>query len=336
MAATFVGCDLGGTAIKVVRLAAGGAIRRLEVPTVAADSPAACAARIGDAVAAVLRGPGATRAAPGRAVGVAVPGFLDPSRRRIVRLSNLPRLDGSPFASLLEGACKALVVLDADTNAGLVAEARRGAGRGRERVLYVTLGTGLGAAFAIGGQPVRVSRHTIGQVAHWTLPEAGKKGPRCYCGSAGCAETLLSARGVLWRARRLGLEAAASASELCDLARRPGRARETLRARRLWREHGELLGQLLHPLCAFISPDVVVVGGGIAGAAPLFLPAAAAHLEQRLTPRLVPPPALRAARLGRFAGAIGAALLAQDAWRAAGSGTSVQAVDGRRGPRPRP
>jgi glucokinase len=291
-----VGCDIGGTAIKLVRLRGRAVEESVEVPT-----PAGRARReILDAIAGAVRR--VSPLSPGLRVGVAVPGFLDAARRRVVRLSNLPRLDGVPLAPELERRLGVGVVLDADTNAGAVAEARLGAGAGHERVLYLTAGTGLGAALAVRGEPVRVSRHTVGQVAHIPLIP---RGPPCPCGGRGCAEAVLGARGVLRRARRAGIRAR-SPEEICRMARPAWpSARERAAARAVWREVGGAMGGLLGILAALFSPDAIVVGGGLAGAADLFLPAARRGLGGR---RVVLP----AAR-GRFAGAIGMALLARGA-----------------------
>ena len=296
-----VGCDIGGTAIKLVRLRGRAVEESLAVPTPARRSRAGVIDAIAEAIRSLASGPGSGLARP--AVGVALPGFLDAARARVIRLSNLPRLDGVPLGKELERRLGVSVVLDTDTNAGAVAEARIGAGAAHERVLYLTAGTGLGAALAVRGEPVRVSRHTVGQVAHIPLD---LRGPPCSCGSRGCAEVLLSARGVLRRARRSGLRAR-SAEDICRIAGdgRPS-GRDAAAARAVWREVGDLMGGLLRILSALFSPDIIIVGGGLAGAADLFLPAARRRLGRFGGAAVVP-----AAR-GRFAGAIGMALLARD------------------------
>ena len=244
-------------------------------------------------------------------VGIAVPGFLDPMREKVVRLANLPALNGVRLKDEIQRKAGALVVLDTDTNAGALAEATLGGGAGFERVLYLSMGTGLGAALVVAGKPVRVSHHTIGQVAHIPMDPAG---PPCYCGDRGCAETLLSSRGILWRARRAGLRGIRSTEDLCAIGRRAGQSQGNVRegALTVWEETGDLVGSLLRILVGLFSPDIVVLGGGIAGAASLFLPQARRHLRRHLAPRIGTRVILRPARIGRFAGAVGAALLALD------------------------
>jgi glucokinase len=240
---------------------------------------------------------------------VALPGFLDPQRSRVVYLSNVPALNGVDLKARLERRLSLPVVLDTDTNAGAVAEAHLGAGVGHRRVLYLTLGTGVGAALVVDGAPVRVSRHTVGHVAHVPLDP---RGPRCRCGRVGCTEAVLSAGGILWRARRHGLRRIQTTEALGHLAHDP-RADPSGRtaARAVWRETGEALGRLCVTLGSLLHPDGIVVGGGVAGAAVDFLPAARRHLDRQLTPRVGHSVSLDAAATGRKAGAVGAALLAR-------------------------
>ncbi len=296
-----IGCDLGGTNLKLVRLGPSGLEATSESPTPGPTTASAMIRAITGQVKAML--PKSQGHWP---LGIAVPGFLDESRERIVRLSNLPALSGVALGHEVARKLRRVgAILDADTNAAAHAEATVGSGGGKGRVLYVTMGTGLGAALVVAGEIVRVSRHTVGQVAHLPL---GERGHRCYCGAVGCAETLLSARGILLRARRSGIAKASSTLELFELATRRGPRRA--RATRLWRETGGVLGKLLQILAALFSPDRIVIGGGVAGAAELFLPDARAWLSRSLTPALSPEVSVEAAALGRFSGAIGAALLA--------------------------
>jgi len=310
-----LGCDIGGTAIKLVRLRGEAVEGSLQVPTPSAGPPGRAVGAIAEALlemAAMQGGQGKPSAGAGARVraGVAVPGFLDASRQRVLRLSNVPCLDGVELRRELEARTPFLVTLDTDTNAGGVAEATLGAGKRFERVLYLTLGTGLGAALIVAGEPQRVSRHTVGQVAHVPL-EAN--GPACRCGKKGCAEAVLAARGILWRARKAGLEGLASVEDLARLAGHgrmagpPGRGK----ARRVWEAVGRLAGRLVVILGCLWSPDVVVLGGGISSSARLFLPAARSVVQLELDPRLGRRVHLLRARKGLLAGALGAAILAR-------------------------
>jgi glucokinase len=300
-----IGCDIGGTAVKLVRLRGSQVVAALEVPAPREARGTRVVAELVEAVRSLAPEGSGRRI---QAVGVALPGFLDRTRSEVIYLSHLPRLNGMPLRKELERRLELPVFLDTDTNAGAVAEAALGAGRSFERVLYLTLGTGLGAALVVDGQPVRVSRHTVGQVAHIPLAE---RGPRCSCGGRGCAESLLSGGGILLRARRAGLRGLKDTEALWQKARR--RTRDGGAARRVWREVGASIGRLVSLLAALFSPDAVILGGGTAGAAEFFLPAAASVVRRRWPRSLGRPPLLRTAAMGRLAGAAGAGLLARRA-----------------------
>ncbi|MBN1441463.1 MAG: ROK family protein [Planctomycetes bacterium] len=293
-----LGCDVGGTTIQLVHLRRGRISSRREIPSPRSASPAEFLDHLTAAVRDLAAG-----VPTGAPVGVALPGFLDERRRRIVHLSHLPRLDSFPLAARLERRLCRSVVLDADSNAGAVGESRLGAGRGARRVLYITLGTGLGAALCVDGEPVRVSRHTVGQVAHVPLRAAG---PRCTCGRRGCAEALLCARGLALRAGiRPGPNAARRLCERADGGDPSAAA--------LWAETGAILGDLLRILIPLVSSDVVVIGGGLAAAARHFLPEARRRLGAAGEGAAPAAPELRISELASYAGAAGAALLALDA-----------------------
>lgn len=300
-----VGCDVGGSEVKVVVLAARKTLARIRVPTPRDGS----AVEIVDGIAALILSASAPFA-QGRKVtlGVALPGFLDAARERTLHLQNLPALNGFPLKRALSGRTGYPVILDADSNAGAFGEARLGAGRGARRVLYLTLGTGVGAAMVVEGELVRVANHTVGQVAHLPLDPSG---PRCSCGARGCIESVLGARGIVWRASR----AAKSGARIPPGARRsPAALAEAAAAgsrgaARIFTELGSLLGAALAMLSNFLSPERIVLGGGIARAGEHLLGPARSALLARVHPRLRGGLTLVPARLGLFSGATGAALL---------------------------
>ncbi len=295
-----IGCDLGGTNLKLVLLDRGK--RRGEaIVGVERESATSIVDQIASEVRSAL---GAVRGPRPVTLGVAVPGFLGTRRRTILRLSNLPGLDGYPLARRLELRLRSAGVkrvrLDTDTNAGALAEALKGAGKGLARVLYISLGTGVGAGLVVDGEVVRVSNHTVGQIAHWPLVRGGR---RCRCGRRCCAEAQLSAAGILWRARRAGLSCSLGSCESVYRAASEGSSG----ALAVFREAGKELGQLAGMLGNFLSPDLIVIGGGLAGAADFLLPPAQAVFDRRSSlPHRV---AIVGAAHERFAGAVGAALL---------------------------
>jgi len=241
------------------------------------------------------------------AVIVAVPGFLDENRETLLQVTHLPELVGVPLRADLESQIGVPVRLETDANAAAVAEARLGSGQNAQRLLYVSLGTGVGASLCIDGHPVRVSHHAIGHVAQ--IPLGGDL-------ARDKTERQLSARGIVRRARAAGLRGVVSPQDVYARARvgvRGSLGPEARRARKAWRETGEILGRLIFILGTLFRPDAVVIGGGTSAAAPLLLPTAERHIRRHWPTYMGHPPAIHPATHGRWAGALGAAYAAQRA-----------------------
>jgi glucokinase len=161
--------------------------------------------------------------------------------------------------------------------------------------VYVSIGTGIGAAVIVGGVPL-VRGGYAGEIGHVS---AGGDAP-CACGARGCLETVASARAI---AARFG---AAGAEEVL-LAARAGDAA----AAAIWGEAIDALAFALAWVVGVVAPERIVLGGGLSLAGPDWLAEIDAALRRRLT--FQPVPELRLAELRDEAGCLGAALLALEA-----------------------
>ena len=147
-----------------------------------------------------------------------------------------------------------------DAGAYLLGEVGAGAVKGAKRAVGLTLGTGIGCAFAIDGAQV-----TEGP----GVPPGGEIWDYPY--SDGTVEDLISTRAVKGEylartGRDLEVSAIAAAA-----ATDPD-------AREVFDNFGLHLGQVLRDVTAPFHPEMVVIGGGIAGSASLFLPSAEAQI----------------------------------------------------------
>jgi glucokinase len=148
-----------------------------------------------------------------------------------------------------------------DANAFLLGEVGAGAVRGVPRAVGITLGTGVGSAFALDGRVVTEGPGVPPEGEIWDLPYEG-----------GIVEDFVSTRSIQGiyqkRAGTLREVAAIAASANLDPA-----ARET------FVEFGRHLGLSMRKVLYPFAPDVVVLGGGISHSAPLFVPAALEQLK---------------------------------------------------------
>ena len=281
-----VGIDVGGTEIKaalVDRDATALAERTIPTPRDGAD-------RILDAIAALV---GELRDDRVTAVGLAVPGVVDERRGLAVWSENLSWTD-VPMTAQITARCGLPAVLGHDVRAGALAEARAGAARGLEDVVFLAIGTGIAAGIILGGR-----LHGGGYAGEIGHTYAGHDEP-CACGGRGCLEAIASAAAI---ARRYS----ARSGRTVDRAAEVLQARDE-HARAVWDEALDALAGALAWVASVLAPDAVVIGGGLSRAGDALLGPLEQRTRARLTfqrmPRLVP------AALGDRAGCIGAALLA--------------------------
>jgi glucokinase len=233
---------------------------------------------------------------------VGVPGIYDERSGSIRFFTNLPGpWPGHAFTAPLSAALGVPVKLINDARAFTLAEARVGAGKGCASLIGVTLGTGIGGGIVIDGRLVLGLDGTAGEIGHQVIdmrPDA----PRCGCGNTGCLEAYVGAPRL---AEAAGTANAAEA--FAADGRGEPRAHAAVEA---WIDH---LAIGLANLVTVLTPDRIVLGGGVASAAgriiaPLRVRLAAhVHLTDPDHVELV------VAALGRGAGAIGAALRGLDA-----------------------
>jgi glucokinase len=230
-------------------------------------------------------------------VGIGLPGPMDAAGRVARVCINLPGWEQVPLAEWLEPQLQRRVTLANDGNCALVGEAWRGAAQGFRDVLLLTLGTGVGGGVLLGGQ--LFTGHG-GAAAEPGLIGVDPEGPPCNSGNRGSLEQYCSIAG-------LGRLSPLDPAELCRLA--DGGDPQALA---VWQRYGHWLGIGLSSLVYVLTPELVLIGGGLSAASHHFLPAVLAELEQRVQAESRAGLEVRRAALGNGAGRLGAARLALD------------------------
>src|SRR3954471_8361068 len=150
-----VAVDVGGTTLKGGLCDCDAALLHRERRATPRESSEALVDAICGLVDALAAEGRARFGADGVAgVGLAVPGLVDEARGVALRAVNLPWRD-MPVADLVAERTGLPVVLSHDVRAAAAAEAALGAGRDRGDFLFVAIGTGIGAAIVVGGEPYR-------------------------------------------------------------------------------------------------------------------------------------------------------------------------------------
>ncbi len=162
-------------------------------------------------------------------------------------------------------------------------------------MIGLTLGTGVGGVIAIDGRVHQGHDGTAGEIGHQTIDPDG---PLCGCGNRGCVEAFA-------RADRIAAACGTATAEEAVARARAGDARAIDGLAQI----GRYLGIGIANMIAVISPDRVVIGGGIgAGATDLLFEPIQAELRQRVKTTALDRVELVPAELGTWAGAIGAAI----------------------------
>jgi glucokinase len=308
-----IGVDLGGTKMLVGVVDERGAVLHRRVDASVGLDGDELLARVDEEIRIALE------ARPGvAAVGLGVPCVVDRDREICITSNHLP-LVGVPLRARVGALTSLPTAIDNDGNAAALAEQRRGAARGAENVVLLTLGTGIGGGLILGGRPYRGSRGAAAELGHFVVD---MDGPPCpgRCPNNGCIESLVSGTALRVEAERSiaahpdsPLAAAAEAGGKIDGTVVTGLARASDPISiGLLETMGRRLGVALTGLANVFDPDVIVIGGGVIDAGDLLLGPAREEFERRaLIPQRETP--IKAAELGPDAGMIGASILGLEA-----------------------
>ncbi|MDO8729605.1 MAG: ROK family protein [Candidatus Omnitrophota bacterium] len=310
-----IGVDIGGTDVKLGIVRHGQVLVRRSFPTASISSgPKALEEGI---VAAVRSLRGSFRGKV-ESVGVGVPGLVRVPQGIVQTCANVKGWKNVPLQSRLRRRLGVPVRVDNDVHAMALAEWRYGAGRGVRNLVCVTLGTGVGGGFILNGKLYRSRLGPSAEIGHVAI---GETGPACSCGGSACLERYVGNRDLL-RILRRKLESGAKSRlprlaggrldritpEMVDRACEMGDrlAIET------WEEAGCKIGLVLSKVVTLLSPDRIVIGGGLSRAGRWLFEPIRKTLRERAMHPLGKIPVVPA-KLGMSAGLIGAALLGQEA-----------------------
>jgi len=308
-----IGIDIGGTKIAAGVVDEDGRVvarlRRLTPTT----EPAAVIDTIADIVETFRQDHHV------RAVGIGAAGFVDSTQSTVLFAPHLAWRH-EPLRDAVSRRTKLPVLVDNDANASGWAEWRFGAAQNEPDLVLVTLGTGIGGALVIDGQPYRGRFGIAGEFGHMQVVPDGRP---CECGNAGCWEQYASGRVLSRRAQAAAVEGTelglrlleAAGGDVADVegVQVTQLAREGDRQAAAWiAEVGDWLGVGIANLAAALDPGLFVVGGGVSDAADLLIGPARESFSRTLTGRgYRAEPRIVRAHLGAEAGLIGAADMAR-------------------------
>lgn len=293
-----IGIDLGGTNLRIARVSRQGEI----------------VAKIKEATSeelleSLLAGTGRLFSEEVTGIGLGVAGLISREARRVLISPNLHRVERIDIVRELEGKFGVPVLLENDANVAAFGELWTGAGKDLTNFVLLTLGTGIGGGFVYNRAPLGVAA----EIGHMSIVADGEK---CGCGNYGCLELYASARAIIARAIS-ALEAGRESilreywgGNIYKLSpeeiHRAAFDGDTL-ARELLKNAGRYLGIGIANIVNCLSPEAVVLAGGLTGAWDLYVQEAIREASRRTLKELFDRVSILPALLEDDAGVIGAA-----------------------------
>lgn len=317
-AGVVVGVDIGATGMEIgVADLSGRVLARVEEAIDIADGPEVVLGRVEELVDGLLAAHAEGQEVWG--VGVGVPGPVEFASGLPVAPPIMPGWDGYPIRDRFSRRWKAPTWVDNDVNLLALGELRtnRSAADAQD-LLYVKIGTGIGAGLVSGGRLHRGSNGCAGDIGHVAVAEA--ENVICRCGNAGCLEAVAGGAALAREGRRLAetggspvmAEILASTGSLTAADVTAAAERGDAAARALLARAGRLVGTTLATLVSFYNPALVVLGGGVVSAGDHVLAAIRESVYRRSLPLATRTLRIEPSSLGETAGLAGAVHLVLD------------------------
>lgn len=312
----YLGVDLGGTKILAAVIAADGKIiSRAKKKTKARRPQEEILNRVALSCREAAQEAG-LELNQIKAVGVGSPGPLDPVKGCIIETPNL-NLTGAPVVPFLQNDLGLPAFLDNDVNVGTVGEFVYGAAKGYKDAIGIFVGTGIGGGVIINGQLLHGLSLNAGELGHMKIVVDGD---RCGCGQRGCLEAYASKTALIRNLKKAFRDKKPTllrelikndwsllTSKVFQMAVAKKDKLVVTELKKSAKYIGVAVGSLLNTL----SPEIVVIGGGMVEALPdLYLPIIEKFAKQNSFPIMWQDVKIVPAALGDDAGILGAAAIA--------------------------
>jgi glucokinase len=267
-----IGIDLGGTNLRVALVSRDGKlIKKTKEPTSE------------EIVDSIFRAAEDLFSDEIEGIGLGVAGLIDKKSGRVLISPNLHVVERIDFINEIKGRFNVPVFLENDANAAALGEKWIGAGRDFSSFVLLTLGTGIGGGIVYNKKLLGVSA----EIGHMSINMDGEK---CHCGNSGCLESYASARAILTKAisilekGRDSLLKEHSSGNIYKLTAediyKAALDGDSL-ARELLRDAGRYLGIGIANIINLMSPDAIILAGGLLGAWDIYIQEAIKEASRR-------------------------------------------------------
>lgn len=250
-------------------------------------------------------------------IGIGVPGPVEFATGRPISPPIMPGWDGYPVRERLTARYEVPAWVDNEVNVMALGELRAGLAIGHQHVLYIKIGSGIGAGLISNGLLHRGAQGCAGDFGHIAVVD---EDVLCRCGNRGCLEALAGGAALgrnaeqaardgrsEFLAARLEATGTVTARDVSLGAHRGDRVSHDLLMRA-----GTLIGEALASLVNVFNPSLILLGGGVADAGDLFMATIREATYRRALPLATRDLQLTRSRLGKRSGITGAAFMVSD------------------------
>lgn len=295
-----IGVDLGGTNLRVALVSEEGEIIR-KIRTPSTD-------QVLETLYASINELKNERVS---GIGLGIAGLIDRDAGKVFSSPNLRAIEGKDLRGKMQADFRVPVYLENDANVAAIGEKLNGAGKGFDHFVLLTLGTGIGGGIIHSGRLLNVSA----EIGHISINADGEK---CPCGNIGCLENYASARAMIAKAVEMLEKGTESLLKECCRGSFYKLTPEDIYAgtldgdalsREILKDAGKYLGVGLANIINLLSPEAIILAGGLVGAWNIYVNEAIREASRRAFKDLFDRVKILPSSLGDEAGIIGAAHL---------------------------
>ena len=264
-----IGIDIGGTKICGALIVEGGNILK----SVKVDTPQGEASDTAHVVSGVIKEIISNDVV---GIGLGVPGWVDHEKGTIYNTPNLS-LSGFDLRGAIHDKFNLPVFIDNDANLAVLAEHSFGMAKDYKNVIGLTVGTGIGGGIILNGKVYRGVTGTGAEIGHMVVQP---NGPKCGCGSSGCLDVMASGTGLIRAAKeRINKGKESQILKLANgnieniqgpMITKAAENGDKL-AKECFDEVGFWLGIGINNLINICNPEMIILGGGVAGTGDLIM-----------------------------------------------------------------
>jgi len=295
-----IGIDLGGTNLRVALVSEDGEIAR----KVKKASPEEVLNSLSETIEEVKQG-------NIEGIGLGVAGLIDRENGRVFSSPNYHAVEGLDLVEGIQRKFNVPVYLENDANCAALGENARGAGKDFGNFVLLTLGTGIGGGIIYKGELLDAAA----EIGHMSINAEAEK---CPCGNIGCLENYASARAMIAKAVVMLEKGTESMLKNCcngsiykitpDDIYKSALEGDTL-SREILRDAGRALGVGLANLINILSPEAIILAGGLIGAWNIYVQEAIKEASRRAFKDVFEAVKIIPSSLGDDAGVVGASSL---------------------------